>query len=166
MVAGDTVLVQRGGTHFKATYEGNNEWPTIRDDDLVLAWDGEKNRKITGKNYKPLFECAQIPFGFGVEVFTPISYQQDGLVTFTGMPSNTEYMDFYKKCYTARMMTELGGAAWNFCTRIYSATEMRILYNKSQSPLPMLTTIWVEFTNNEDPSDVRSFESNKFLLQP
>ena len=62
-----------------------------RDDDLVLAWDGEKNRKITGKNYKPLFECAQIPFGFGVEVFTPISYQQDGLVTFTGMPSNRIY---------------------------------------------------------------------------
>ena len=39
MVAGDTVLVQRGTDRFKATYTGS--WDKIQDSDLVLAWDGD-----------------------------------------------------------------------------------------------------------------------------
>ena len=53
MVAGDTVLVQRGTDRFKATYTGS--WDKIQDSDLVLAWDGTNNRKVTGANFKALF---------------------------------------------------------------------------------------------------------------
>ena len=55
MVAGDMVLVQRGTDHFKATYDGN-EWSTIQDSDLLLAWDGTNNRKVTGATFKTLFK--------------------------------------------------------------------------------------------------------------
>ena len=41
MVDGDSVLVQRNGQRFKATYDGS-EWSTIQDSDLLLAWDGTK----------------------------------------------------------------------------------------------------------------------------
>ena len=54
MQTGDMVLVQRGTDHFKATYDGN-EWSTIQDSDLLLAWDGTNNRKVTGANFKTLF---------------------------------------------------------------------------------------------------------------
>ena len=54
MVAGDIVLVQRSGQRFKATYDGN-EWSTIRDSDLLLAWDGTNNRRVTGASFKSLF---------------------------------------------------------------------------------------------------------------
>ena len=57
MVAGDSVLVQRGTNHFKATYDGN-EWTKIQDSDLLLAWDGTNNRKVTGANFKGLFKDA------------------------------------------------------------------------------------------------------------
>ena len=53
MVAGDTVLVQRGTDRFKATYTGS--WDKIQDSDLVLAWDGTNNRKVTGATFKTLF---------------------------------------------------------------------------------------------------------------
>ena len=54
MKSGDRVLVQRGTNHFKATYDGSG-WDKIRDSDLLLAWDGTNNRKVTGENFKALF---------------------------------------------------------------------------------------------------------------
>ena len=54
MVAGDSVLVQRNNQRFKATYDGS-DWNAIQDDDLLLAWDGIKNRRVTGANFKTLF---------------------------------------------------------------------------------------------------------------
>lgn len=58
MKANDSVLVQRGDEHFQATYNGAT-WDKIKDTDLVLAWDGTKNRKVSGENFKALF--APIP---------------------------------------------------------------------------------------------------------
>ena len=58
MKANDSVLVQRGDEHFQAIYNGTT-WDQIADTDLVLAWDGTNNRKVTGKNFKALF--APIP---------------------------------------------------------------------------------------------------------
>lgn len=54
MVAGDIVLVQREANHFKATYNGSS-WDKIQDSDLLLAWDGTNNRRVTGANFKALF---------------------------------------------------------------------------------------------------------------
>ena len=54
MVAGDSVLVQRGTDRFKATYDGSS-WDKIQDSDLLLAWDGNNSRKVTGANFKTLF---------------------------------------------------------------------------------------------------------------
>jgi hypothetical protein len=54
MLANDRVLVQRGDEHFRATYNGSS-WDKIQDSDLVLAWDGTNNRKVTGANFKALF---------------------------------------------------------------------------------------------------------------
>ena len=45
--------MQRGTDRFKATYTGS--WDKIQDSDLVLAWDGTNNRKVTGVNFKTLF---------------------------------------------------------------------------------------------------------------
>ena len=61
MVADDSVLVQRGTEHFNATYDGTS-WDKIRDSDLLLAWDGTKNRKVTGQTFKELFSTPEIPF--------------------------------------------------------------------------------------------------------
>ena len=58
MKANDSVLVQRGDEHFQAIYNGTS-FNQIADTDLVLAWDGTNNRKVTGKNFKALF--APIP---------------------------------------------------------------------------------------------------------
>ena len=54
MKSGDMVLVQRGANHFKATYDGSG-WDKIQDSDLLLAWDGTNNRRVTGENFKALF---------------------------------------------------------------------------------------------------------------
>ena len=54
MKSGDRVLVQRGTSRFKATYDGW-EWTKIRDSDLLLTWDGTNNRRVTGANFKALF---------------------------------------------------------------------------------------------------------------
>ena len=54
MVNGDSVLVQRNGQRLRATYDGS-EWSTIQDSDLLLAWDGTNNRRVTGANFKTLF---------------------------------------------------------------------------------------------------------------
>ena len=54
MKSGDMVLVQRGTNHFKATYDGSG-WDKIQDSDLLLAWDGSNNRRVTGENFKALF---------------------------------------------------------------------------------------------------------------
>ena len=35
--------------------EANSAFSDIQDDDLLLAWDGSKNRKVTGANFKTLF---------------------------------------------------------------------------------------------------------------
>jgi len=78
MVAGDMVLVQRNDQRFKATYDGN-EWSTIRDSDLLLAWDGTNNRKVTGANFKGLFKD---PYGglLGIwkRMYTEVSCSYDG----------------------------------------------------------------------------------------
>ena len=51
---GDKLLVQRNNQRFRPTYNGS-DWNAIQDDDLLLAWDGSKNRKVTGENFKTLF---------------------------------------------------------------------------------------------------------------
>ena len=62
MVAGDSVLVQRGTDRFKATYDGS-DWTKIQDSDLVLAWDGTDSRKVTGANFKNLFITYPVTMG-------------------------------------------------------------------------------------------------------
>ena len=63
MVDGDIVLVQRGTDRFKATYDGSGTWSNIRDTDLLLAWDGSNNRRVTGANFKSLFKEPIPPLG-------------------------------------------------------------------------------------------------------
>ena len=164
MVAGDMVLVQRGTDHFKATYNGT-DWPTIQDDDLVLAWDGTNNRKVTGENFKPLFgrACPDIA-GVGIQVSATMIQFGSYPINFTNMPAGAEYMDFYQTCYTARIIEE--GPAFQFhLTAQYTADQLRLLYNGSKPPGNLPSTVDVEFTNNEDPSDVVVLKSNVFLIQ-
>lgn len=54
MVANDKVLVQRGTDHFYAVYNGTS-WDQILDTDLLLAWDDNTNKHVTGANFKNLF---------------------------------------------------------------------------------------------------------------
>jgi len=164
MVAGYMVLVQRGTDHFKATYNGT-DWPTIQDDDLVLAWDGTNNRKVQGVNFKPLFAraCPDIA-GVGIQVSATMIQFGSYPINFTNMPAGAEYMDFYQTCYTARIIEE--GPAFQFhLTAQYTADQLRLLYNGSKPPGNLPSTVDVEFTNNEDPSDVVVLKSNVFLIQ-
>lgn len=164
MVAGDMVLVQRGTDHFKATYNGT-DWPTIQDDDLVLAWDGTQNRKVQGVNFKPLFgrACPDIA-GVGVKMPGQIYQYLKYTVEFTNMPAGAEYDDFYKTCYTARVIEE--GSAFQFHISVIYEDTLQIYYNGGKPPFNLPATIDVEFTNNEDPSDVVTLTSNVFVIQP
>lgn len=63
MVSNDRVLVQRKGLRFKATYDGSGNWSNIKDTDLLLAWDGSNNRRVTGANFKSLFKEPIPPLG-------------------------------------------------------------------------------------------------------
>ena len=51
IVNGDRVLVQRGEDRFYTRFPFDN----IKDNDLLLAWDGTKNRKVKGSKFKRLF---------------------------------------------------------------------------------------------------------------
>ena len=50
---GDSLLVQRNGARFRYGYDGTLD--KIQDSDLLLAWDGTTNRRVTGENFKFLF---------------------------------------------------------------------------------------------------------------
>ena len=84
---GDKVLVQRNGQRFTATY-ADSDWNAIQDDDLLLAWDGSNNRRVTGLNFKTLFGPKEKPTleGFGITSDKAV-YNYNGLIqaTFTGM---------------------------------------------------------------------------------
>ena len=165
MVAGDSVLVQRDNVRYRATYGGGSTWPTIQDDDLVLAWDDEKPRKVSGANFKALFDvgCPDIA-GVGIQVSATMIQFGSYPINFTNMPAGAEYMDFYQTCYTARIIEE--GPAFQFhLTAQYTADQLRLLYNGSKPPGNLPSTVDVEFTNNEDPSDVVVLKSNVFLIQ-
>lgn len=164
MVAGDIVLVQRDNVRYKATYGGGSTWPTIQDDDLVLAWDDEKSRKVSGANFKALFDvgCPDIA-GMGIQVATPMIQYNTYDINFTNMPAGAEYMDFYQTCYTARIIEE--GAAFDFHIRAqYGADKLRLYYVGGKPPFNLPSTVDVEFTNNEDPSDVVILTSNVFVI--
>ena len=164
MVAGDIVLVERNDERFKATYGGGSTWPTIQDTDLVLAWDDEKSRSVSGANFKALFDvgCPSAA-GIGVELPSPMIQYNTYDVEFTNMPAGAEYMDFYKTCYTATIIEE-GGAFFSI-RPVYGGDKLQVIYNRSKPPLTAPFTIDVEFTNNEDPSDVVRVTSNVFRIQ-
>lgn len=67
---GDSVLVQKGFNRFRAVY-GNSSWGNIGDSDLLLAWDGSNNRKVTGANFKDLFD----PPGLGTLTLEIVQFQ-------------------------------------------------------------------------------------------
>lgn len=57
---GDSILVQRGNSKFKATYS-NGGFNNIADTDLLLVRQGDANYKVTGDSFKGLFtESAEI----------------------------------------------------------------------------------------------------------
>ena len=100
---GDKVLVQRDGERFHCAYV-NSDWDKIRNDDLLLAWDGTENRMVTGQNFKGLFVQSKPPItesqGFGIEPDkTNYNYGNVIQAVFTGMkPGYTQedYLSFYK----------------------------------------------------------------------
>lgn len=66
---GDKVLVQRDKDHFHCAFDDNTEFDTIRDDDLLLAWEDDQSKHVTGYNFKKLFgtlekaeECHRVQY--------------------------------------------------------------------------------------------------------
>ena len=91
MVDGDSVLVQRNGQRFKATYDGS-EWSTIQDSDLLLAWDGTKNRSVTGANFKTLFKEPDPWLDVKLVYVETLCDRGDIRFTTTGIPNG--YFDY------------------------------------------------------------------------
>ena len=64
---GDSILVSRvvDGTrqNFNCTYDSSDRWSTLRDDDLILAWDENQNKHVKAENFKTLFGDSEITLG-------------------------------------------------------------------------------------------------------
>ena len=83
---------------------GINVFPDIEADDLLLAWDGTANRRVTGQNFKGLFVKPKPPVteseGFGIWPDRSAYYYGSNIkAMFTGMlPGYTleDYLKYYK----------------------------------------------------------------------
>ena len=53
---GDSLLVQRNGSRFRYSYDGSLD--EIQDSDLLLVWESNKNKRVTGATFKTLFTTA------------------------------------------------------------------------------------------------------------
>ena len=51
---GDSLLVQRNGARFRYDFDGTVD--EIQDSDLLLVWESDKNKHVTGATFKTLFE--------------------------------------------------------------------------------------------------------------
>ena len=63
MQPGDKVLVQRGADIFQEVYRDPLPFDTIADDDLLLAWENNQTKHVTGATFKPLFIPPLPPLG-------------------------------------------------------------------------------------------------------
>ena len=146
-------------------------FPDIKDDDLLLAWDGTNNRSVTGANFKSLFFYApSFPSGFKVEAEHPdgggdfwfLVNEIIALRLYGKEPGMTEqdYADAYD------VETIIEGAAANYLTLYTDVmhTPQWCVYSTKQSVSSLLpVTVKTKWTNKQDPTDVHTFNTTVTL---
>ena len=105
VVDGDQFLVQRNGQRYRYSY--NSNWDTdIEDTDLLLVWESNQSKSVTGAQFKTLFtttntiedaqECHRQAYS---------DYQYCKLLCETAYCANicdTQYEEEVKECYESR----------------------------------------------------------------
>ena len=57
---GDKVLVQRVKDHFYCEYNG--DWDNLQDSDLLLVWEDNQSKYVTGQTFKTLFDDVELSY--------------------------------------------------------------------------------------------------------
>ena len=140
-------------------------FPDIADDDLLLAWDGTKNRRVTGANFKSLFwNPPSFPAGFEV-----VAEHPDGggdfwflvneiiALRFYGKEPGTTEQDYIDAYDVETIFTQ---SSENFLTLYTDVmhTPQWCVYSTKQNINSLLpVTVETKWTNKKDPTDFRRF---------